>query len=56
MGKDSLYKFPHDYENDYVEQQYLPTKIKNKAYYQPKVHNIYEKKLNEIYQKFTKKK
>lgn len=43
MNKDSLYKFPHDYENDYVEQQYLPTKIKNKTYYQPKVHNIYEK-------------
>lgn len=56
MSKGKFYKFPHDYENDYIEQQYLPNKIKNKIYYQPKLHNIYEKKLNEIYQKFTKKK
>lgn len=53
--KDASYKFPHDYENDYVKQQYLPNKLKNTKYYQPKTHNIYEKKLNEIYNKFTKK-
>lgn len=44
MSKGKFYKFPHDYENDYIEQQYLPNKIKNKIYYQPKLHNIYEKK------------
>lgn len=27
------YKYPHDYENSYVEQQYLPNDIKNKKYY-----------------------
>jgi putative ATPase len=30
------YKYPHDYEGDYVEQQYLPDKIKDKTYYIPK--------------------
>ena len=27
------YKYPHDYENSYVEQQYLPSDIKDKKYY-----------------------
>ena len=29
------YKYPHDYPNHYVEQQYLPNDIKNKTYYVP---------------------
>lgn len=27
------YKYPHDYENHYVKQQYLPDDVKNKKYY-----------------------
>jgi putative ATPase len=27
------YKYPHDYENHYTKQQYLPEDIKNKQYY-----------------------
>ncbi len=27
------YKYPHDYENSYVEQQYLPSDLKGKHYY-----------------------
>ena len=27
------YKYPHDFENHYVEQQYLPDNIKDKIYY-----------------------
>ena len=30
------YKYPHDYKGAYVKQQYLPDKLKNKKYYQPK--------------------
>jgi putative ATPase len=30
-----LYKYPHDYPNHWVEQQYLPDNIKNKKYYKP---------------------
>ncbi len=29
------YKYPHNYPNNYVEQQYLPDKIKDKVYYFP---------------------
>lgn len=28
------YKYPHDYENHYVKQQYLPDDLKNKKYYE----------------------
>lgn len=34
------YKFPHDYESGYVEQQYLPDKLKNKIYYTPSDHGF----------------
>ena len=27
------YKYPHDYENHRVQQQYLPDKVKDKKYY-----------------------
>lgn len=40
------YKYPHDYPNNYVVQQYLPDELKNRAYYRPK-NNKYEKILNE---------
>jgi putative ATPase len=30
------YKYPHDYEDSWVDQQYLPDKIKDKKYYIPK--------------------
>ncbi len=44
------YKYPHDFNGAYVVQQYLPDKIKNKKYYNPK--NLgYEKQLKEIYDK-----
>ena len=30
------YKYPHDYENGYVEQQYLPDEMVGTVYYKPK--------------------
>ncbi len=42
------YKYPHDYKNAFVKQQYLPNKLKNKKYYHPKDLG-YEHKLKEIY-------
>lgn len=32
--KGQFYKYPHDYPNHYVEQQYLPDAIKDKVYYE----------------------
>ena len=44
-----LYKYPHDYPNAWVRQQYLPDNIKNKKYYNPKP-NKYEDNLNKLHQ------
>ncbi len=42
-----IYKYPHDYPNSHVKQQYLPDNIINKKYYKPK-NSGYEKTLKEI--------
>lgn len=41
------YKYPHNYPNGYVEQQYLPDSLKGKKYYIPKDIG-YELKVEEI--------
>ena len=33
LGRGVEYKYPHNFENNYVEQQYLPDPIKDKKYY-----------------------
>ena len=47
------YKYPHNYKNAYVKQQYLPDKIKNTKYYNPKSIG-YEQKIKEVYDKIEK--
>jgi putative ATPase len=51
---DSTYKYPHDYPNAFVKQQYLPDKIKDKEYYKGKNSSKYEKQLIEVYDKLKK--
>ena len=47
LGRGVNYKYPHDYPNNYVKQQYLPDSIKDKKYYTPgdnkneKLYNSY---------------
>lgn len=33
LGRGVTYKYPHNYENNYINQQYLPNNLKNKVYY-----------------------
>ncbi|MBR5587034.1 MAG: replication-associated recombination protein A [Clostridia bacterium] len=40
LGKSIGYKYPHSYPGHYVEQQYLPDKIKDKIYYTPGENKI----------------
>lgn len=42
------YKYPHDYPNSYVKQEYLPEKLKGRVYYYPK-NNKYENNLNKLH-------
>ena len=47
------YKYPHNYKNSYVKQQYLPNNIKNKKYFIP-ADNKYEVNLVNINREMKK--
>lgn len=49
------YKYPHDYPNGYVEQQYLPDALRDRVYYVPRDIG-YEKTVAEIRKSKGKKK
>ncbi len=53
QNKGQFYKYPHDYPNHWVKQQYLPDRIKNKTYY---VHgeNKNEQAAKEYWEKIKK--
>jgi len=48
------YKYPHNYPNSFVKQEYLPKELKGKKYYIPKETSKYEKSLKTIYEKIEK--
>ena len=48
------YKYPHDYPNSWVKQQYLPDNLLNKKYYNPKLTSKYEQGLKNVYDKINK--
>ena len=48
--KGQNYKYPHDYPNHYVNQQYLPDNIKNKKYY-----SFGDNKTEQKYEEYWKK-
>ena len=52
LGHGVEYKFPHDYPNHYVKQQYLPNRLRNKTYYEPALNKIEQGFV--AYQKFIK--
>lgn len=45
------YKYPHDYKNGYVKQQYLPDELIDKVYYNPKDTGTYERGIKEFLNK-----
>lgn len=53
LGIGIEYKFPHDYPNHYIKQQYLPNRLKNKTYYQAGLNKIEQGFIG--YQNFIKK-
>ena len=46
LGHGVGYLYPHSYEGNYVEQQYLPSELIDTGYYEP-LENGYEKKIKE---------
>ena len=55
-GNNDKYLYPHDYPGAWVNQQYLPDKIKNAKYYIPKESSKYEEALMERYYAIEKAK
>lgn len=51
LGNAIGYKYPHDYPNHVVSQQYLPDAIKKKRYYKDDGISKYEQTLTETYHK-----
>lgn len=55
LGRGLEYLYPHNYENGWVKQQYLPDRIKNKMYYEPKRTGKFEQALATVYENLLKK-
>ena len=50
------YKYPHNYPNAWVNQQYLPDLLKNRVYYFPKTTSKYEQSLKSVDDNIKRKK
>ena len=48
------YKYPHDYPNNYVKQEYMPENLKGRVYYYPG-NNKYENAIKEYWEKIKNK-
>lgn len=49
LGRGVEYQYPHSFEQAWVDQQYLPDKLKNAHYYEPKTTGKYEQALGQQY-------
>ncbi|EPD5515504.1 replication-associated recombination protein A [Listeria monocytogenes] len=56
LGRAIDYKYPHNYDNAWVDQQYLPDRLKNKLYYAPKFTSKFEQTIAGVYQKINENK
>lgn len=50
MGHGAGYKYAHDYPNHYVEQQYMPSELKDRVFYNP-AENGYEQNIRDYFKK-----
>ena len=54
LGRGIGYKYPHDYNGGWVDQQYLPNTLKDRKYYEPKKTGKYETALAQVYENINK--
>lgn len=55
LGRGIHYKYPHDYPDHHVRQQYLPDPLKNAEYFKGEATSAYEEALIRQYQKYHQK-
>lgn len=53
LGHGIGYLYPHDYENNYVEQQYMPDELKDRIFYHPS-DNGHEAEIKELFERIKK--
>ena len=53
LGRGVEYKYPHNYDNAWVKQQYLPDTLSHAKYYSPKPTSKFETALAKQYLKFN---
>ncbi|EUJ26488.1 recombination factor protein RarA [Listeria floridensis FSL S10-1187] len=56
LGRALDYKYPHNYENAWVDQQYLPDRLKQTKYYEPKTNSKFERTIGEVYRNINENK
>ncbi|MCC2250266.1 replication-associated recombination protein A [Virgibacillus sp. AGTR] len=56
LGRGNEYKYPHNYDNGWIDQQYLPDSIKNKQYYHPRATGKFEQAMKQVYEKIQQDK
>ncbi|MBC2158979.1 replication-associated recombination protein A [Listeria booriae] len=56
LGRAIDYKYPHSYENAWVDQQYLPDRLLKAKYYEPKLTSKYEQTIAGVYEKINSNK
>ncbi|SFF52811.1 Recombination protein MgsA [Halobacillus alkaliphilus] len=56
LGRGLEYQYPHNFENGWVDQQYLPDTIKNRTYYEPKATGKFEQALQQVWKKIKNRK
>ena len=52
LGRGIDYKYPHNYPNHWVKQDYLPSNLKNARYFEADPTGKYEKALQQQYKKY----
>ncbi|MBO8155974.1 MAG: replication-associated recombination protein A [Bacillaceae bacterium] len=56
LGRGIGYQYPHNFEQGWVDQQYLPDSIKDRVYYEPKETGKFEAALKQVYEKIMRNK
>ena len=55
LGRGIDYKYPHNYDGNWVKQQYLPDEIKDKVYFKPNENSKFERALKTVYENIQEK-
>ncbi|HLR42224.1 MAG TPA: replication-associated recombination protein A [Pseudogracilibacillus sp.] len=56
LGRGVDYLYPHNYEGNWVKQQYLPDAIKNQQYFKPKASSKFETAMKNVYDNINQRK